>query len=33
MFAASAAIRMAATMKTRVGSIFRPFDGSFWIGE
>ena len=26
MFAASAAIRMAATMKTRAGSIFRPFD-------
>ena len=33
MFAASAAMRMAATMNTRAGSIFRPFDASFWIGE
>ena len=29
MFAASAAIRMAATMKTRAGSIFQTFDASF----
>src|SRR6186713_2014121 len=33
IFAASATTRMAATMKTRVGSTFNPFGGFFWIGE